>query len=47
MAFHSEGGEGVWVQLLQLVALQLQQPERREALEGVWMDVLQLVVIQV
>lgn len=47
MAFHSEGGEGVWVQLLKLVALQLQQPERSEALEGVWMDVLQLVVIQV
>lgn len=47
MAHKGEGGEGGWVQLLELVAFQLQQPQGGEALEGVWVDELQSVVVQV
>lgn len=42
-----EGGEGSRVQLLEPVALQLQQAQGGEALEGIWVDELQVVVIQV
>lgn len=47
VAHDGEGGEGGRVELLEPVALQLQQPQRGEALEGVRVEELQAVVIQV
>lgn len=44
---HGEGAEGVLVQRLQTVVLQLQQLQGGEALEGLRVDGLQPVVIQV
>lgn len=42
-----EGAESVWVELLKPVALQLDEPEPRQALEGVRVDAFQAVVVQV
>lgn len=40
VAKHCESDKGRWVQLLKPVALELQQPQRSEAVEGVWVDEL-------
>lgn len=47
MAQQGEGAEGVGVELLEPVALQLNEPEPRQSLEGIGVDGLQAVVVQV
>ena len=45
LAHESEGGECCWMQLLELVAFQLQQSQGGETLEGIRVDKLQSIVV--
>lgn len=44
---NSESGEGCWMELLKLVAFQLEKAKRCETLECIRVDELKSVVIQV